>query len=473
MFCVMSATTPPAENSAEPAERLLGHRYGAVTVGTVALVTFLAFEALGVATAMPAVAEALGGLKLYALAFGAPLAAAIVGMVLSGSWNDTLGPARPLMIGAVLYVAGVVTAGLAHSMGMVAVGRGVQGLGSGLMIVALYVLVARVYPEHLRPKIFAAFSAAWVLPALVGPTISGLIVEHLGWRWVFLAVAALVPPAMLLVWPGLRRIPLEFRDHADGRLLTRRLAWAIGAGVAASLLHMAAHAPALTMTVLLVLGTVGVVITAPRLLPRGTFTAHHGLPTVIALRGLAGAAFLGAEVFIPLLLVRERGLSPTLAGVVLTVGALTWSVGSWLQGHGVMPDRRLRLRAGMTLLAAGIVSTALLVASVVPVAVGIAAWALSGLGMGLVYPTLSVLVLELSAPSDQGRNSSSLQIADTLFTTLTLAVTGTAFAALLAYSTTWPFLAGFAISGLIAALGIVIAGRALPQTGISSMRAAR
>jgi hypothetical protein len=57
-------------------------------------------------------------------------------------------------------------------------------------------------------------------------------------------------------------------------------------------------------------------------------------------------------------------------------------------------------------------------------------WASAGLGMGLAYPTLSVLTLELSAPSEQGANSSALQIADALFAAVVLAVSGALFAAL-------------------------------------------
>ena len=60
------------------------------------------------------------------------------------------------------------------------------------MIVALYVSVSRAYPERLRPSILAAFSAAWVVPSIVGPLAAGSVTEHLGWRWVFLGIPLLV-----------------------------------------------------------------------------------------------------------------------------------------------------------------------------------------------------------------------------------------------------------------------------------------
>jgi MFS family permease len=111
---------------------------------------------------------------------------------------------------------------------------------------------------------------------------------------------------------------------------------------------------------------------------------------------------------------------------VLTAAALTWAAGSWIQGRDHAPSRSVLLTAGTAAIGIGIgvlLSAALLVPDV-PVAVGVTGWALTGLGRGLSYPTLSVLTLELSAPAHQGTNSSALQIADALFAAVVLAVSG-------------------------------------------------
>ena len=86
-------------------------------------------------------------------------------------------------------------------------------------------------------------------------------------------------------------------------------------------------------------------------------------------------------------------------------------------------------------------------------------WASAGLGMGLAYPTLSVLTLELSAPSEQGTNSSALQIADALFAAVVLAVSGTAFAALVD-SGPIAYVAGTVIAAAPALTAVLLAGRA-------------
>ncbi|MEV5448292.1 MFS transporter, partial [Streptomyces sp. NPDC052644] len=82
-----------------PATRLYDPRLRAMTVGSVALVSLLAFEALAVGTAMPTVARALDGLGLYALAFGGSFAAGVLAMVLSGIWCDARGPRGPMWAG--------------------------------------------------------------------------------------------------------------------------------------------------------------------------------------------------------------------------------------------------------------------------------------------------------------------------------------------------------------------------------------
>ncbi|MDM4722321.1 MFS transporter [Micromonospora sp. WMMA1363] len=400
-----------------------------VTVGSVALVSLLAFEALAVGTAMPTVARSLDGIAHYGIAFGGPLAAGVFAMVLSGLWSDMRGPRAPVWHGLGWFVVGLVVAGSATSMTALVVGRVVQGFGSGLLSVALYVVVGRAYPERLHRRIFAAFASAWVVPSLVGPAVAGLVVEHLGWRWVFLAVPAVAVPAGLLIHPGLRAIGTAAPAGRPSGALTR-LGWAGAAAASSALLHVGGQQRGLAAGALVGSALAGLLVSAPRLLPAGFLRAARGLPTVIGLRGLASAAFVAAEVVIPLMLTRERGLSPTAAGMVLTVGAVFWSTGSWAQGRIPTPRSRAMLpRAGLTCVTAGTVVVASALVPAVPVWVAVLGWAGAGLGMGLLYPSLSVLTLELSNPGEQGRNSSSLQLSDSLFAASVLALTGALLAA--------------------------------------------
>jgi MFS family permease len=464
MTSVAAAAPPlPAAPPAPPAPRLLDRPHRAFTVGAVALVWLIAFEALAVTTAMPTVARALDGLALYGLAFGMPMAAGVVGMVVSGIWSDARGPSAPMWHGVAWFVVGLLVTGSAPTMEVVVAGRVVQGLGGGLLSVALYVVVARVYPASLHPRVFAAFSAAWVLPSIVGPAVAGLVAEHVGWRWVFLAVPALALPAALLLRPALAGLPRTRARVARGSAV--RVAWAAGAAGGVALLHSAGQQRGPVALLLTAGGIVALVASVPRLLPAGFHLARAGMPAVVALRGLAAAAFTGAEVFVPLMLSRERGLSPATAGLVLTASALTWSAGSWFQGRQRQPlSRTALLRLGMTLIGASVALAALTVSPDVPVLVGIAGWSLAGFGMGVIYPTLSVLTLELSGEAEQGRNSSALQLGESLFAATVLAVGGAIFAA-----TTEPgpgsYLAGFAVAGGMAVLGVGVAGRAGGRPG--------
>ncbi|MGO1289522.1 MAG: MFS transporter, partial [Cellulosimicrobium funkei] len=301
-----------------------------VLFGMVAFVFLGAFEALAVATAMPTVAVELDGLTLYTLAFAASLASSVVGMVASGRWSDRAGPTTPLWTGIGLFLAGLLVAGLAQDMLVLVAGRVLQGVGTGLYIVALYVLVARVFPTDRRPKVFAAFAAAWVIPSIVGPAIAGLVVEHVGWRWVFLAVPVLAVPALFLMRPGMRAArgsapepapasapqsgdrPDDAESPLDRTARQASLTWAVVAAVGIGALNYAGQLRGVGLAALLVASLAAVALAVPRLLPRGTTRAARGLPSVIAIRGLVAAAFTGAEVLLPLLLSHERGLSPSL-----------------------------------------------------------------------------------------------------------------------------------------------------------------
>ena len=119
---------------------------------------------------MPIAAAELNGLGLYAWSFTGFLVASLVAMVAAGEVADRVGPRRPLFGGVAVFVGGLVLAGVAQSMVPFVLARAIQGIGSGFIIVALYLVIARAFSEDLRPRVFAIMAAGWVLPSVVGPT---------------------------------------------------------------------------------------------------------------------------------------------------------------------------------------------------------------------------------------------------------------------------------------------------------------
>ncbi|MFE5049176.1 MFS transporter [Streptomyces sp. NPDC056637] len=413
-------------------EGVLGRGYRALSIGIVSVVLLIAFEATAVGTAMPVAARELDGVSLYAFAFSAYFTTSLFGMVLSGQWADRRGPLAPLGAGIAAFAAGLLLAGTAASMWMFIAGRAVQGLGGGLVIVALYVVVSRAYPERLRPAIMAAFAASWVVPSVVGPLASGAVTEHLGWRWVFIGIPVLVVFPLALALPQIRRRASGPAEGAvPGAVDRRRVRLALGISFGAGFLQYAAQDLA---WVSLLPGAVGVALLVPAvlgLLPRGTYRAARGLPAVVLLRGVAAGSFIAAESFVPLMLVTQRGLSPMAAGLSLAVGGATWALGSYVQSRpGLEPYRERMMAGGMVLVAAAIVTAPSVLIQAVPVWIVAVAWGFGCLGMGLVISSTSVLLLQLSAPEEAGANSAALQISDGLSNVVLLAVGGAAFAAL-------------------------------------------
>ncbi|MBQ0974061.1 MFS transporter [Streptomyces griseoincarnatus] len=451
----MTAPNPRDTGVAEPAgapapavvpdDTVLSRRYRALSIGVVSVVLLIAFEATAVGTAMPVAARELNGVPLYAFAFSGYFTTSLFGMVLSGQWSDRRGPLAPLTWGIASFAAGLLIGGTAGAMWLFILGRAVQGLGGGLVIVALYVVVGRAYPERLRPAIMAAFAAAWVVPSIVGPLASGAVTEHLGWRWVFLGIPVIVVLPVALALPQIRRLasgPVGDAPGAAGpaphpgaeapaSFDRRRIRLALAISFGAGLLQYAAQD---LRRLSLLPGALGVALLVPAvlgLLPRGTWRAARGLPSVVLLRGVAAGSFIAAESFVPLMLVTQRGLSPTLAGFSLAAGGGTWALGSWVQSRPRLEPYRERLMtAGMLLVAFAIAAAPSVLIHSVPAWTLAVAWAFGCFGMGLVISSTSVLLLHLSAPEEAGTNSAALQISDGLSNVLLLAIGGAAFAAL-------------------------------------------
>jgi MFS family permease len=468
-------TTATGNRPATPAVAapggMLRPPYRGLTIGIVATILVVAFESMAVATVMPVAVRDLGGLSLYAWGFSAFLTASIVGMVIAGEVGDRRGPLLPYVGSGISFAAGLAVAGTANTMSVFIAGRAMQGFGMGLSIVSLYVVVARAYPEEMHPRVFSAVSSAWVLPSLIGPAIAGWVAEELSWRLVFLGVLPLIVPALALVLPAASRHGGPALD-AVPRNGFRRVLLAVGVASGVTMLQVAGQriddTGGLAGTAgLAVTGLVLLLATLPWLLPRGTLRAGRGLPMTVLMRGLVAGAFFGAEAFVPLMFVRQQNLSPGLAGLALTGGALGWALGSWYQGRpSTSLSRPALVRLGCSFVALGIAGLSLSVWPSFPPYLGGLFWTAAGLGMGLAMASVSVLVLELSPKPDQGANSAGLQVSDGVGCVLLIGVAGAIFATFHGDAGTdaGTFLAIYLVMAAVAAAGAVLAPRLRPRS---------
>ncbi|MBR7825434.1 MFS transporter [Actinospica sp. MGRD01-02] len=431
-------TTLSAAAPAQPAasESILSPRYLAVTIGFVASILLTAFEAMAVGAAMPVAVAKLHGLPYYSLAFSAYLTTSLLGMVLSGQRSDRSGPRLPCLGGIALFGVGLLTAGTATTMAQFVLGRAIQGLGGGLVIVALYVLVGRAYPEHLRGKAFSAMATCWVLPGAVGPVIAGVLTEDLSWRWIFLGTAVLIViPLVLLAGPlrDLPRVEAAERDEAENARL-RRIRVAAGVtALGAGLLELGSQEINLVGLILAPIAIALLVPSVPRLLPAGTLRARRGLPTVILMRGLMAGSYFGIEAFLPLMLEQHRGMSVTFAGLSLVTATVGWAISSWAINQPAVATRLskpARVRTGIAVCGLSLIGDIVAVSTATPLWTVALAMGFASLGAGMAFPTVSLLTLELSEPEEQGTNSASLQVADGITSTLAIALGGSIYHAM-------------------------------------------
>jgi MFS family permease len=429
-----------------------------LTVGLVFTITLVAFEGLAVTTILSVIHDDLGDINLLGWVFPAYFLGSLFGVIAAGYDADRHGPARPFVLGLLLFALGLLGGGLAPNMAVLVAMRALQGVGGGAIPAVAYVGIGRAYPAALQPRMFAVLSTAWVVPGLIGPALSAGIASAFGWRWVFLGLLPLVALAAGMTTRALHDLgPPGGEEPVDRRWG----ALALVVGAAMVLAGGTAHS-LIASPVLIVVGAIVGTRAFLRLAPPGTVRLASGLPAAVGLRGLLTFAFFGTDAYVAFTVKDVRHASIVLGGLALTAATLTWTTGSWIAERRV---RRLGpalfVRVGLLLIACGIGLMIAVAQSNVPVAIAVLAWAIAGLGMGLAYSPLSLVTLAVAPEGAEGTASASLQLSDTLGVALGTGTTGAIVAAGAAIGATRSsaLAIAFTLCAVVAVLTAIAAGR--------------
>jgi EmrB/QacA subfamily drug resistance transporter len=368
------------------------HRLAAwFAVGTVCFGAFMGqLDASIVALAFPALQRQFGvglaGVQWVSLAY---LLALVASLVPIGRWSDRAGRKLVYLYGFVLFTAASAACGLAWSLPVLVGLRVIQALGAAMLQANSVALVATSVPAGSRRAALGVQAAAQALGLAVGPTVGGLLVASVGWRWIFLINVPVGIAALVAGWFLLPRTTHRSRgaglDPAGVGLLAVTTTGVLVAASAMSGLRM----PDWT-----VIGCVGLAVLAGAglvwwerradapMLDLSTLSASGVAP------GLAGALCGYMVLFGPLVLFPQtltaHGHDPLRVGLMLTALPAGFGLAA-VAAERVLPagwpDRHRCLAGG--LLAAG---SAAGLALDVPIAVTVLLLALLGVGLGTYIP---------------------------------------------------------------------------------------
>jgi EmrB/QacA subfamily drug resistance transporter len=175
-----------------------------ILIGLMIGLIFAELDETVVSTAMPTIIRDLHGLALYGWVAGIYMLAATIFMPILGKLADIYGRKVVYLSCMALFIAGSIVCGLAPSMTVLLIGRGIQGIGAGGLMPIALAIIGDSYPLEKRAKIQSLFGPMMIIPQLLGPTVGGYLVGHVNWHWVFLINIPVGLIAALVLGIGMR-----------------------------------------------------------------------------------------------------------------------------------------------------------------------------------------------------------------------------------------------------------------------------
>ncbi len=185
---------------------------GPILLAVMLSVGLVAIDSTILATAVPSIVNDLGGFSQFPWLFSIYLLAQAVSVPIFAKFSDVVGRKPIMLIGVGLFVAGSILCGLAWSMPALIAFRALQGLGAGSVQPTAMTIIGDIYSVAERARVQGYVASVWAMSAVVGPTLGGLFVDFLDWRWIFFVN---VPLGAIAAWTLIRRFheQVERRSH--------------------------------------------------------------------------------------------------------------------------------------------------------------------------------------------------------------------------------------------------------------------
>jgi EmrB/QacA subfamily drug resistance transporter len=368
---------------------------GPILLSMMLSVGLVAIDSTILATAVPAIVEDLGGFSQFPWLFSVFLLAQAVSVPIYAKFSDQFGRKPIMLTGVGLFLLGSILCGIAWSMPALIVFRGLQGLGAGAIMPTSMTIVGDLYSLAERATVQGYMASVWAISAVVGPTLGGVFVEVLDWRWIFFVN---IPLALIAGWTLLRRFHEDVERVRHRIDITGAVLLTIGSSLLIlGLLEGGVLWPWASLASVLVLGSallllVGFALVERRasepIIPGWVFRSRL-LNTTNLVSLTVGAMLVGLTSYVPLYVQGVLGHNALVGGFALAALTIGWPIAAATAGRVYL---RIGFRStaligsGVALIGAGLLATLTAESSVW--LVGLTCFVV-GLGMGwIASPTL-------------------------------------------------------------------------------------
>jgi MFS family permease len=350
----MTASTTSTPNTEYvPWREFLGAGYNAPLLLVCLGVWLHAADSLVVATMLPAIVAEIGGAAYVSWTVSIYEIGSIVAGAASALLTLRYGLRVPMAGAAFCFAAGCALSALSGSMGLVLVGRSLQGLGGGGLTALSFIAIGVLFPRRHAARTLAVVSAFWGVSAFLGPLLGGLFVEYANWRWgfAFFAVQALG----LGLWIALRPAPApataDTGSGSPGGFPFFRLAVLCAAVI---LISSGGVRVELLRSSLLILAGMACLwwflwrdarAGAARLLPAAPMNPRQATGATLLMLLCISMATIGLLAYGPLLMTLIHGVSALTAGYIVAASSIGWTLTAVAVSGS--PERRDRLWIGL------------------------------------------------------------------------------------------------------------------------------